>query len=305
MPAIDPWPGCHGVRLRPHELADGYGTGGGTPLADAEVVLGPVGPPGDTELWRIEESVDLPDGSRQVDQILQRRADGAYVLVATGTPTLAVDPATNRISIDHADRGVVAQLVATLAVPLVLEGGPALVLHASTCALGGEAVVVCGASGSGKSSLLVGMLATGWQAVSEDMCAVDVRSQNPIVWPGPPWVRRAHDDPGPPGAIRRFCTPDKNAWDISPWQVHEPLPIGRIVFLEPAGGDEVVYEPLSAPDALMRIARHAVWLREPEDRAAGTFPGCAALVRSAPAMRLRLPLSPSWLERATSLLGDV
>jgi hypothetical protein len=304
LPATDPWPGCHGVRLRPHWLATDYGAAVGIPLADAELVRGPVGPSGVAELWRIEELLDLPGGARPVDQILQRRADGAYVLVASGTPTLSVDPARNRITVEHDDEGVVAQLVATLAVPLVLEGGPALVLHASTCAFGGEAVLVCATSGSGKSSLLVGLLEAGWQAVSEDMCAVDVRPQAPAVWPGPPWVRRAHDDPGPPGAARRFRTPDKNAWDVSPWQVDEPLPIGRIVFLERAGGDEVVYEPLSATDALMQIARHAVWLREPEDRAAGTFPGCATLVRRVPAMRLRLPVSSSWLERAAALLGN-
>ena len=85
--------------------------------------------------------------------------------------------------------------------------------------------MICATSGTGKSSLLVGLMAAGWQPVSEDICVVDLRNGF-RVWPGPPWVRRAGE--GPPGAGVRFRTREKTAWDIGPWQVDRPVPVEEL-----------------------------------------------------------------------------
>jgi energy-coupling factor transporter ATP-binding protein EcfA2 len=209
------------------------------------------------------------------------------------------------VTIDSDQEAIERQLVTTIALPLLVHGSSptseAVVLHAAACTRAGEAVVVCGASGSGKSSLLVALIAAGWHAISEDMCVVDLRRDAAAVWPGPPWVRRT--DTGPPGSSARFEAADKTAWDIAPWQVDEPQPLGQLVFLEPAGGDRAVHETVARPHAIAALARHTVWLGDQDQRSVATFRPCVTIAGAVPATRLRLPVSDSWLDLAVDALG--
>lgn len=297
------WPGCHGVRLRPPEAAAGYGSSRGSPLVEAELDRGRVDP-GGQEIWHL--TADPPAGStRPAEQWLRRGPDGSFVAGGPAGAVLRVDPLRSHVTID-ADREAIAhQLVTTIALPLLVHDATptprAVVLHAAACVRGGEAVVVCGSSGSGKSSLLVALVTAGWQPISEDMCVIDLRHDAAVVWPGPPWVRRA--GAGPPGAGTRFDAVDKTAWDIAPWQVDEPQPLGRLVFLEPAGGDRVVHEPVTRPDAIAALARHTVWLGVQDERSIATFGPCVRITGAVPATRLRLPVSDSWLDLAVGALA--
>ncbi len=296
------WSGCHGIRLRPPAAAAGYGSSRGIPLADAELGRGPVDPSGE-ELWRI--TADPPPGAtRPAEQWLRRGSDGSFVAGGPAGAVLRVDARRAHVTIDAEQEAIARQLVTTIALPLLVHGStpnPAVVLHAAACARAGEADVVCGASGSGKSSLLVALVTAGWQAISEDMCVVDLRGEPPAVWPGPPWVRSA--DAGPPGATARFDAVDKTAWDITPWQVDEPQPLRRLVFLEPAGGDRVVHETVARPDAIAALARHTVWLGDQDQRSVATFGPCVQIAGAVPASRLQLPVSDSWLDLAVGALA--
>jgi hypothetical protein len=296
-----PWSGCHGVRLGPPDRGAPYGTCAGTPLLEAELALGPITVPGGRELWAISTNVDVGGEAVAVDQRLVRDAQGTDVLVGA-TPLLSVDHRRSLITTGTAeDDPRTLQMVTTFAIPLLLHDAGVLVFHASACARDGMAVVVAGRSGSGKSSLLVALLEAGWQTVSEDLCAVELRGDGAWVWPGPPWVRRVPGAAGPEGSRIRFEARDKTAWDLSEHMVDGPRPVAAMVLLDAPGGSAVQCTPMDAAEAIGHLAHHAVWLGDPLARAAALFKPCAQLARAVPARGLRIPRQPAWGDAVRAL----
>ncbi len=296
-----PWRGCHGVRLHGAELD--LGTACGTPLADAsvETIAGLSRPLPDTApLWEASASI----GGMTVAQRAWRRDDGSLVVHTDAGAAVDVDLDAGRVTVEAARPEVAAQLVATYALPLLVQHTASLVLHASAAVRpGAGAVLVCGRSGRGKSSTLVGLVDAGWAPISEDLAAVDLRAAPPVVWPGPPWVRRPRRDPGPRGASARFETPDKTAWDLAPVQVRAAVPVERIVVLDEPGGDAPRRTPVSRADAVALVAPHAVWLGAQSEVAARLFPSVLRVTAAVEIERVRVPRSAAWLDDVVALLS--
>jgi energy-coupling factor transporter ATP-binding protein EcfA2 len=59
----------------------------------------------------------------------------------------------------------------------------ALVLHAGAVSVDGEAVLFCGPSGSGKSSLVAALSAAGYPAIADDVCLIQTDGSRPMVAP--------------------------------------------------------------------------------------------------------------------------
>jgi hypothetical protein len=286
--------------LQPDEFALGYGRSRGVPLRVATLVHGSVGPPGDVEVWRLAGRMPLQDGPVDYDQRLTRYADGTLGLHAAEA-ALRVDLRAATLTVEAPSESWARQLVTTYGLPLLLERARALVIHACAVVAPGQdsADLVCATSGTGKSTLLVGLIAAGWAAVSEDVSVIDLRDPVPTVWPGPPWVRR--NAGGPPGSTVRFETADKTAWDIEPWQVDRPLPIGRIAFMQPAA-PPAVWRALDLAEAVARLVRSAIRLEAPAERAREVFARCATIAHAAPAAEFRVPVSADWVDVAEAAL---
>jgi hypothetical protein len=269
-------------------------------LREATLEEGHVGPPGGHEVWRLAGQMPLPGGPLAFDQRLSRYEDGVFALHAEEA-ALRVDAVAGVLTVEAPTESWSRQLVTTYGIPLLLREAPAVVLHA--CAVvapnGDDADVICAASGTGKSTLLVALIGAGWRAVSEDISVVDLRGPAPSVWPGPPWVRREVE--GPAGSAVRFRTADKTAWDIGPWQVDGPVPVRRVVFMEPAG-TPAVWKRLDRGTAVGRLATSTVWLEDPPRRAAATFDRCVGLAGGVAAAELRVPVSDDWVEHAAAAL---
>jgi hypothetical protein len=265
------------------------------------VVRGSVPRTGGDRIWRLAGEVSLPDGPRAYDQELVRTGDSTFEL-RTEHSALGVDAAAGVLIVDAPTESLVSQLVATYGLPLLLEDAPAVVLHA--CAAvppdRDSAVVVCARSGTGKSTLIRGFLEAGWRAVTEDVCAIDLRSTRPVVWPGPPWLRRAGE--GPRGSSHLYDLPDKSVWDISSSLTDLPMPVGHLVFLEPAGGHAVEWHPISGGSAMADLAAATIRLSNPTRRAELMFGATARVARSAPSARLRLPVSADWFAVAEATI---
>jgi hypothetical protein len=289
------WPGCYGVRVDAGSLD--VGRCRGVPLLHASVSFEPIAAPErDPVLWPIDDTVDTADGPVAVDQRLHGQPAGPYVVTSNGEPLMRVDPAERHIAANCRSDAAALQLLATFGLPLLLHQTPVLLLHASAACLdGGKAVVICARSGVGKSSALVGLINAGWRAVTEDVCAIDLGGPEPMVWPGPPWVRRHHGLPGPDGAASRFDAPDKTAWDTEPWRVSEPVPVGEIVIMDKAGGERSV-EELSPPDAVRLLARHAQWFGDPDGRGRALFDRVADIALRVPARQARLARRDDWVD---------
>jgi NAD-dependent oxidoreductase involved in siderophore biosynthesis len=297
-----PWAGCHGVRVEGEPV--GVGSAFGTPLATATVKFGPLEEAEGTVLWVQHGEAGPSDDRRIVDRVLARRPDGRLLLSGSDGPVVEVDQSTATITIDSKDDVVHRQLLAAFGLPLILNDVGALMVHGSACALGDETILVCGESGSGKSSTLVRLVDAGWLAVSEDVCAIDLNAPGgPVVWPGPPWVRIGRDERGPRGCDALFEQIDKTAWDISHVQTTEAKRLSRIVLLDAPGGVAPQLRQLTRADAIRTLARHAVWLEEQDERGRRLFELVTALAARVPAFRMQLPRNDRWTENLPDLLA--
>ncbi|MDB5705508.1 MAG: hypothetical protein JWN66_2624 [Sphingomonas bacterium] len=188
--------------------------------ADVVVVRGSVAPLGEGVRYGVADgavTIDLPPFARF-------RCSAGEILVDEGE-----DP-------DLALRLVANALPATV----WLRGDP--VLHAA-CFVpegGAGAIAVCGASGSGKSTVLAAILARGAGVVSDDM--IRVRGSDPIAsgLPGITW-RKAMAD-----AARR------TGWPVAPDRVVPAAGLAAIMVLAPAD-DGPAFRRLRGGDAIAAV----------------------------------------------------
>jgi hypothetical protein len=290
-----PWPGCHGVRVRAStEL--GIGHTRGEPLAEVEVVIGTVPDQLGEQVWSVAGPATTSDEA--LDQRLYRHPGGRLSLRIGEQGRLSIAVDDHRIVARAPFDAIQAQLLVSFAFPLLLEPLPVVVFHAAAVARDGEAILVMGPGGTGKSSSLVGLVNAGWTAISEDVCVVDLGGpEAPLVWPGPPWVRRRHHEPGPIGASQKFTTSEKTAWDLTPWQAGTPVPVAGAVIMEAPGGDAPLWTSADRAAAIGLLAAHAVWLGDQESRGRHLFGRVVATAGRIPVATLRLPRAAAWIDQ--------
>src|SRR3546814_1098762 len=67
--------------------------------------------------------------------------------------------------------------------------------------------------------------------------------------------------------------------------------------LDKPGGDAPEIERVATRNAIGALARHAVWLEEPETRAANLFDPVVTVASAVPVYRLRLQRSDAWRDQ--------
>jgi hypothetical protein len=172
------------------------------------------------------------------------------------------------------------------------------VLHASAVASSGSAVVFAGGSGWGKSTLAAALHARGCSMVSDDVTAIVVGGEHPIVLPGFPqfklWPEAVESLGGLPETLPRLHPSfEKRARHVAHGFNRDHLPLRRIYVL--AEGSEPAIEPLQPHEALLELLRH--WygsrfgdrLLQANGAAVTHLHQCAALANCVPIHRLRRP----------------
>ena len=205
---------------------------------------------------------------------------GDVLLDLPPTVAFSLEPGAGRIVVDS--RGGDAELIehrigsSAICVLLGLRGD--LVLHASAVEVNGRAVLFCGPTLRGKSTLARALGEAGYPVLAEDGIAIDLGEGGPVAFPGARGVRvRSRDGNG------------RNRTDL----VADP---GG----EPAGCRVAAVVLLGERDAALEVGRlqpaQALALLTPNlihsgGRASiGTaFARLATLLRSTPAFRLALP----------------
>jgi hypothetical protein len=300
--------GCHGIAVEPPEIGRELGWFEQPPPRGVRVeVVDAVAHAPDAELvWQLDEpsGLGLPPITTQTWQ----EPDGSTCVENTLNMSLRVDYGRSVVTVAPKDgnRQVLLEALASLALPLVAQQSGALVLHGSAVVTGDSAVLLCADGGSGKSSLLMGLVAAGSRAISEDQCVIDLDSSGAHrIWPGPSWVRLKQGTPPASlvaGTAPRFEALDKVAWDLGEWMAHGPARLERIVLLEPPGGDETVWEPVARDAAIARLAPHATWFNDQEAYARSVLPHIVGLAMAVPAFRLRIPRQRDWLPHGVAIL---
>jgi energy-coupling factor transporter ATP-binding protein EcfA2 len=189
-----------------------------------------------------------------------------------------------------------------------------LALHASAVTLDGHAVLFCGPSGRGKSTLALLASQLGHPVVSEDGVVLTVNGAQPAVWPGPRGVQVSDatavaaglpapgspDGTGSTGERRRLRTLGSGLEPTG------PAPVAAICHLA-VRGDELSVKRLSPTEALPALAPNLIHAGGPE----ALRPAFALLARAVQRTALyrvtmpdRLSEAPSAARALLERLGD-
>jgi hypothetical protein len=115
------------------------------------------------------------------------------------TGAFLVEPGSRRVQAQPSNgAGEVWQhRMLSSAIPLLLSELGDLVLHAAGLALPSGAVLLCGPSGRGKSTLALRLASERRRVLGEDGVAVSFERGRPVAWPGPRGIRLAGADGAP------------------------------------------------------------------------------------------------------------
>jgi len=211
-------------------------------------------------------SYELENG----DCLLQMPPTGSFLLA----------PAKGRIAVESSDGDaeLLEHRLASSAVCTLLSLRGDLALHAAAVEADGSAIVFCGPSLRGKSTLAQALGESGCRLLGEDGIAVELGEGGPIAHPGARGVRMR--DPGG-GRQRPALVEDPGAGEPG------PCPLAAVVLLGERG-NEFAVEPLPPARALALLTPNLI---HSGGRAsiATAFQRLAALLGSVPALQISLP----------------
>jgi hypothetical protein len=222
--------------------------------------------------------------------------NGRCLLELPPSGEFLLDPAAVRVTVGVGDDDAVLRehrIVSSAAGTLLAMRGD-LVLHASAVAVGGGAVVFCGPTGRGKSTLALALGEAGHPVLAEDGVAIDLEPEDPVAYPGARGIR-----------VRGLSADGSRRTDLveDPAPAEPPpCPVAAAVLLGERGG-ELAVEPLPAARALALLTPN---LTHSGGRAAiaAAFARLARLLGAVPAFRASLPEDLDSLPTAAADLLD-
>ena len=116
-------------------------------------------------------------------------------------------------------------------------------VHAGVVGIGGSALLLPGAPGAGKSTLVAALLRAGAEYASDEFAVLDTCGQ---VWPYARWLALRDGD-----GVRRIP-----AASLTSRMVSGPLPVRTIVFTAYRAGSTFAARPLPVPECVLRLLAH-------------------------------------------------
>jgi hypothetical protein len=222
--------------------------------------------------------------------------DGRCLLELPPSGEFLLDPRALRVTVrvGDSDEALREHRIASSAVCTLLAMRGDLVLHASAVEVEGRAVLFCGPTGRGKSTLASALGEAGHGVLGEDGMAIDMEREDPVAFPGARGIRVRSLDAE--GARRTDLAPDPGP--------HEPPPcrVAAVVLLDERG-EALSVEALPAARALALLTPNLVHSGGREAIAAA-FGRLARLLHTVPAFRASLPGDLDSLPSAAARLLD-
>lgn len=233
-------------------------------------------PPAD----RIPEDIPVTfRGQLPTGEALSRYDDGRKVYLAFDDDTLAVlDMAKGEAEVATAtkqDPSGLARLKTLIALhPLLIESlqqRNCFFSHGGVAAVGDRNILICGGSGSGKTTFLLGLVKAGHRFFSDDLFVLDASERQITVWPLPYEIGLCRDayrffpevadrgriDERQPDSKRRLWLQD--AFPES-FDTRQQIVPHVIVFPEVIGRDRTRMERITCADSLRRLlAANHLW----------------------------------------------
>lgn len=232
---------------------------------------------GSPELVIAKARLDHPALDRdQSDQFIVDGQDQYFYWKAVGLFRVA---GANRIEVDPIagvpDRLIALPLLGTVVAALLVRRGLS-VLHASAVSVEGQAVIVLGHKGAGKSTTATTLVTSGCQLVSDDVVALQRENNGFLILPAYGLVKLWKDSArqlDPSGGRRLWQlheAVDKAHFQLGDNLAAAPLPVARLYLLE--RGSEPGVAKMPASQALPAALEHAYMARFGVDGFAGTLP---------------------------------
>jgi hypothetical protein len=190
------------------------------------------------------------------------------------------------------------------ALPLLAGERGGLPLHASAVGIEGRAVLICGVTGRGKSTLAATLVARGHEAIAEDGVVVGFNDDEPFVWPGLGGAlitAEAANAIGVAGSGPGRTDPRDRLFVEMPRRVTGPMPAAGVAILMERAGDRVELVRPHAAKAHRELLAHVLYTR----RGAVTFASAARLVERVPITLLTVPDSVEELGTAAQSLESI
>jgi len=167
------------------------------------------------------------------------------------------------------------------------------VFHASAVALDGEVIALAAGTGAGKSTLALNLHLAGAAFVTDDVLAVEVVGDTPIVHPGlgVAKVRRAASELVDPAALGAPATSDAHELRYLIEPPPHPLPLGTFCVLDRAADGVVRVSEEETPASRLLGSTFNLVVGTPE-RLAGQLSACAAIARHARVLTAAVPDRP-------------
>ena len=207
-----------------------------------------------------------------------------------------LDPGAVRLTVgvgdddeDLREHRIVSSAVCTL---LAMRSD--LALHASAVVVEERAVLFCGPSGRGKSTLALALGEAGKEVLSEDGVSISIGPEGPIAFPGARGIRVR--SVGPDGSRRTDLVPDPAPREPP------PCPIAAVVLLGERG-EALAVEPLEAARSLALLTPNLTHSGGRE-AIATAFGRLARLLHTVPVFRAFLPEDLDSLPSAAAGLLD-
>lgn len=241
----------------------------------------------------LERQGELVSYADEPDRLAFALADTSDGLVAwcEGSGAYLIDGAEALVRAEAAvATPVVEHRLGATIVPLLLAERGDLALHAAAVVADGRAVLLCGPTGRGKSTLAAALALGGHTVLSEDGVVVSMADGTPVTWPGQRGIRAAADtwralgaEGVPPAARGR----DKVLMAADDGDVAGPVAVAAVVVLDERGGEAVALERIPPADAVAVLVPFA--LHGGPQRLPTAFRQVAALADRVPVLRGRVP----------------
>jgi hypothetical protein len=272
-----------------------------TPVAEA-----------DPDIWVFEDRIDRPYWENMLGHPEAFRREEVYVGWGHAARFLMNDLKLIRYEVDpEFEKKMVsfALLGPVLGILLQLKGY--LVLHASGISINGKAAIFVGDKGQGKSTTAAACLARGHRLLTDDLVALELAGDRPVVIPGYPSVKltqRAVDTLQPPvsSVIRTNIEGfDKDRVRFDRDFDTTRVPAGGVFVLQ--RGTSIQLEKLAPPEALAELIRFSYNVRFGanmiRDELAKThFRQCATFMQHVPVYRFTVPETIDGLPEAIAFL---
>lgn len=164
-------------------------------------------------------------------------------------------------------------------------------LHAAVVERDGRAMLLCGPSGQGKSTLSTLLCERGWRLMSDDAAPVRMDRDEVLAYPQTPVKRVARDRVREPNK-RKGLERQRVSLDTARFRL-EPAEIGCAAFLEFIPGEAASIRALLPGETALEILRNASNL---VDHRANGMTRAAAMARSLPGFLLQYGYSPAAAE---------